>query len=94
MPGWVDKTPQWQGESLEGKTIVLVAEQGLGDMIFFSRFIACYEELKPKKIYFYVREPLKDLFQKNILKKYDVISTEGELKDIDFYAPLFSSLSF
>ena len=30
--------PLWQGEPLEGKTVLLVAEQGLGDTIQFVRF--------------------------------------------------------
>jgi hypothetical protein len=31
--------PYWRGESLEGKTIVVHAEQGVGDTILFSRFL-------------------------------------------------------
>jgi len=31
--------PEWQGESLTGKRILVVAEQGLGDQILWSRFI-------------------------------------------------------
>jgi len=30
--------PQWQGEPLDGKTILLVAEQGLGDTLQFVRY--------------------------------------------------------
>jgi tetratricopeptide (TPR) repeat protein len=32
--------PRWQGEPLAGKRILVVAEQGLGDQILLSRFIA------------------------------------------------------
>jgi Flp pilus assembly protein TadD len=32
-----DGVPEWQGESLEGKTLLIEAEQGLGDMIQFVR---------------------------------------------------------
>lgn len=31
--------PEWQGESLKGKQILVLAEQGLGDQILWSRFI-------------------------------------------------------
>jgi len=31
--------PRWDGGDLSGKTILLCAEQGLGDTIFFSRFV-------------------------------------------------------
>lgn len=30
---------QWQGEPLHGRTVVVVAEQGVGDVLFFSRFL-------------------------------------------------------
>ncbi len=33
----LDELPEWKGESLVGKTILVVADQGLGDQIMFSR---------------------------------------------------------
>jgi tetratricopeptide (TPR) repeat protein len=36
--------PQWEGQSLAGRTIVLAAEQGLGDTIQFVRYAALVKE--------------------------------------------------
>ena len=38
------RQPRWQGESLEGKTILLYCEQGLGDTIQFVRFATLVKE--------------------------------------------------
>lgn len=33
--------PQWQGQSLQGKAVLVWQEQGFGDMIQFGRYLAC-----------------------------------------------------
>jgi hypothetical protein len=38
-PGKPPPPPEWQGERLEGKTILLVSEQGFGDSILAARYI-------------------------------------------------------
>ena len=41
-PGYIPRSfaqPMWNGDSLEGKTILLHAEQGLGDTIQFLRYV-------------------------------------------------------
>jgi hypothetical protein len=37
MPQW--QQPRWQGEDLQGKTVLIVGEQGHGDNIQFVRFV-------------------------------------------------------
>ncbi len=38
-PGYGGSLPLWEGQDLEGKTLLVHAEQGLGDTIMFYRFI-------------------------------------------------------
>jgi tetratricopeptide (TPR) repeat protein len=50
MPGMCERKfqqPQWRGESLEGRTILLHAEQGLGDAIQFVRYAALVKAKNP-----------------------------------------------
>lgn len=36
--------PQWQGEDLHGRRILVIGEQGMGDQIHFARFVAMLAE--------------------------------------------------
>lgn len=40
----------WEGEHLEGKTVLVLAEQGLGDQVMFASCLPDLLALKPKKI--------------------------------------------
>lgn len=42
--------PQWQGELLDGKTLVLTLEQGFGDNIQCARFVPWLRQFNPGKI--------------------------------------------
>jgi len=53
----------WLGQrSLRGKSIWLANEQGLGDMILFSRYVRWVAEQQPAKIYLEAPPPLERLF--------------------------------
>lgn len=54
--------PPWRGESLAGKHLLVVAEQGFGDQILWARFIPRLAELAERVTYTTSR-PLVDLFQ-------------------------------
>ena len=43
-------TPMWQGDSLDGKTIVLQNEQGFGDNIMFIRYAYLFMEMGARVI--------------------------------------------
>ena len=53
---------QWQGESLQGKTILIHAEQGFGDMIQFVRYAQNLYE-SGASVSVLVAKPLIDLFK-------------------------------
>ncbi len=53
---------QWQGEPLQGKTILIHSEQGLGDMIQFVRY-AQHLQTIGAKVWVLVTKPLVALFQ-------------------------------
>ncbi len=53
---------QWQGEPLQGKTILIHSEQGLGDMIQFVRY-AQHLQAVGAKVWVLVIKPLVELFK-------------------------------
>jgi len=55
------RQPRWSGEDLEGKTILLHAEQGLGDTLQFARYIPMVAD-RAKQVYLICQPPLERLF--------------------------------
>jgi tetratricopeptide (TPR) repeat protein len=55
--------PEWRGESLKGKTILVYSEQGFGDAIHFIRYIPMVKELGAKKIIVQAKKELHPLFK-------------------------------
>lgn len=81
--------PVWLGErSIDGKTILIHSEQGLGDTIQFCRYLKMLRNYDCE-VFLEVEEPLKNLMscllpQENIFVKGD------ELPKFDFHCPLIS----
>ncbi len=80
--------PVWTGESIAGKTILLIAEQGLGDAIQFVRF-APKVKAEGATVVFRCPTPLLRLLAN--FPGIDVLIPEGEpLPSFDTYVPLLS----
>lgn len=81
--------PLWLGrESLAGKTILLHAEQGLGDTLQFCRYAAMVKHLGAR-VLLEVPEPLLPLMQD--LDGIDECVVQGQpLPEFDFHCPLMS----
>jgi len=62
-PGGPPLPPRWRGEALAGKSVLIWAEQGLGDEIQFVRYLPLIRALGPRHIALFCKPPLKALFQ-------------------------------
>ena len=81
--------PLWLGdESLSGKTILLHAEQGLGDTIQFCRFVKMVSDLGAKVI-FEVQKPLVQLL-KDLPGVATLIAKGDPVPEFDYHCPLMS----
>ncbi len=83
------KPPLWLGdEPLQGKTILLHAEQGLGDTIQFCRYCTAVQALGAT-VLLEVQAPLVGLLAS--LRGVSVLIRQGDpLPDFDFHCPLMS----
>ena len=81
--------PLWDGQqSLQGKSILVFSEQGLGDTLQFSRYIPPLAA-KGAKVIFEVQQPLLELMQP-WEGAAAVISTKSPVPSVDFKCPLMS----
>lgn len=77
----IDK-PEWRGEDISDKTLLVCCEQGFGDSIMFLRFIEQISS-KAKKVIFRVHDALYTLIKENNFS-FDVIKESDKLENIDF----------
>ncbi|MEG4588135.1 tetratricopeptide repeat protein [Microcoleus sp. MOSTC5] len=80
--------PVWEGSALNGQTILLRSEQGLGDAIQFVRYAAIVQQ-KGGKVIISCYQELKRLF-KHIPGIEQVVVRMDELPDFQVQAPLMS----
>ena len=81
--------PLWLGiESLQDKTILIHAEQGLGDTIQFCRYVKSVTALGAKVI-FEVQPVLVSLMREPDLP-FDIYAKGAALPDFDYHCPLMS----
>lgn len=83
--------PLWDGETPEGKTILLYPEQGLGDAIQFARY-ALELVRRGAKVVLACKPGLVPLLSS--LDGVEVVSIEGDLPPFDVHAPLLSLAQF
>jgi tetratricopeptide (TPR) repeat protein len=80
--------PHWDGSDLAGRTILLQAEQGLGDMIQFIRYAPLVKQ-RGGRVVVQCPPPLREVFQ--TCRGIDELVPQGTtLPAFDVYAPLLS----
>lgn len=81
--------PQWQGESLQGRTIFLHAEQGFGDAIQFLRFVPPVVS-QAAQVLLLMPGPLESLVEATLPANCRILPQHSALPPIDFYCSLMS----
>ena len=84
------RRPEWDGSPLEGRTLLVHAEQGLGDTIQFIRYV---ELIQGGDLILEVQPPLVDLLdglRARVPAVKQVVTAGPALPDFDCHVPLIS----
>ena len=83
----ITKSLEWNGEDLNNKTILIESEQGLGDIIQFSRYLYLLDKKYSVNIIFRTIKKVSHLFSRSNFK---VISEKDSIPKHDYYKHLMS----
>jgi tetratricopeptide (TPR) repeat protein len=86
--GWNRFPNPWKGEALEGRRILLHAEQGFGDTLQFARFASAVKNLGGRVILECQRELVSLLG--GLVDVEDVVARDDTLPRFDVHCPLMS----
>jgi Tfp pilus assembly protein PilF len=75
--------PKWQGQPLDGKSIVVWPEQGFGDVIQFARYIPMLKDRNVSRITLVCKSPLKTLLEK--VEGVDKVVLESEAASLPIH---------
>lgn len=81
--------PEWRGEDIKDKTILVYAEQGLGDSIQFCRYLPMIAKLA-KKVYYASKLPLTEFLQLNYPEVEVIPNTIQPLPYFDYHCALLN----
>jgi Flp pilus assembly protein TadD len=87
-PVWDSGIPRWEGEDLEGKTIIVHHEQGFGDTIQFCRFLPWLRQ-KGAHVIASVPQPLWRLMEISGLAD-EVVDVDSPPPPADYHSPMLS----
>lgn len=83
--------PKWRGEALTDKTVLVLGEQGHGDVLHFSRFVADLKKYNPRKICFQVGPDMVELLSSSkLFQGIEISSYPDGLPEFDAWSMLMS----
>jgi tetratricopeptide (TPR) repeat protein len=91
LPSWVERgftQPEWTGEDIAGRRLLLHAEQGFGDTIQFARY-AALTAMRGADVVLEVQPPLKPLLG-GLFGVEVVAAGRDQLPPFDLHSPLLS----
>ena len=94
--GYDGLRPLWQGEPLQGKKILVYAEQGYGDTIQFSRYLPMLSQMGGA-VYFHCRSELYELFASSFPGLAGIATNDIDKvvqSEYDYYVPIMSLARF
>lgn len=81
--------PRWDGGRIEGRTLLLHAEQGLGDTVQFVRYVPLARAASGATVIFECQPRLMPLFE-GLGGADQIVPAGSPLPEFDFHAPLMS----
>lgn len=81
--------PEWKGEQLNGKRVLVHAEQGMGDTIFFGRYCMNIAKDHGGQAVVWCQNAMVDLV-KTIPGVAQVVGEAGPVPQVDYHIPIMS----
>lgn len=84
-----DEFPEWDGrETLEGKALLVLWQDGLGDQVMYSRFLPYLKQLA-KRVVLFTQPELARVFHDSF-PQITVAGSDGEIGDVDCWIGMAS----
>ncbi len=80
------KTPIWTGQNLQKKTILILSEQGIGDLVQFSRYLFVLKDKFSCKVILRLKQNLAHFFDDSV----EIITEKEKIPKHDFHNHLAS----